>query len=61
MAADESQSQKQEEEDQESETQKGHGRNGIDKYLGANVIPVANKILKNGDPCPECPSVTKYA
>ena len=40
MAADESQ--KQEEEAQESEPQKGHGRNGIDKYLGANVISVVD-------------------
>ena len=52
--------QKQEEEEKESDPKKGHGRNGIDKYPGANVIQVDHESLKSGDPCPECPTGKVY-
>lgn len=32
---------------------KGHGRNGAEKYTGAEQIPIPHPSLKPGDPCPE--------
>lgn len=31
---------------------KGHGRNGIDKYIPDEIIHSTHKLLKAGDPCP---------
>ncbi len=33
---------------------KGHGRNGADKYPGADRVSVSHETLKAGDPCPGC-------
>ena len=33
---------------------KGHGRNGADKYTGAEKVTVPNESHKRGDDCPEC-------
>jgi len=33
---------------------KGHGRNGADKYTGAEKIFIAHPTLKPADQCPEC-------
>jgi hypothetical protein len=30
----------------------GHGRNGVEKYVGATVIEISHESLKPGDPCP---------
>ncbi|KPA13176.1 transposase, partial [Candidatus Magnetomorum sp. HK-1] len=43
-----------EEEQEESDSKKGHGRNGVESYTGAEIIPVAHTIYKNGDNCPDC-------
>jgi transposase len=32
---------------------KGHGRNGADKYVGAEVIEIPHESLKPGDDCPK--------
>lgn len=42
------------------ERQKGHGRNGADKYLGANRVTVPLDFPKPGDRCPECLRGTVY-
>jgi transposase len=39
----------------------GHGRNGADKYAGAERIDVPHPSLKAGDPCPGCEKGTVYA
>lgn len=33
---------------------KGHGRNGVAAYTGAQRVPVDHETLKHGDPCPLC-------
>lgn len=33
---------------------KGHGRNGVEKYTGAEIVWVAHSELKSGDVCPGC-------
>ena len=33
---------------------KGHGRNGVDAYSGAQRVAVKHPDLKAGDPCPDC-------
>lgn len=58
-SSDDSQS-NEEEEKKEEDKKKGHGRNGIDKYPGADVVPIAHESLKNGDPCPKCPKGKVY-
>jgi transposase len=35
-------------------TSKGHGRNGVDAYTGAERITIAHPELTPGDKCPEC-------
>lgn len=41
--------------EQEPPTQgKGHGRNGVDDYRGAEKISVSHDSLRSGDPCPDC-------
>jgi transposase len=39
----------------------GHGRNGVQAYGGATVVPVEHPSLKSGDQCPECPTGKVYA
>ena len=39
---------------------KGHGRNGVDAYHGAEKIEVPHESLRPGDPCPECTQGTVY-
>jgi transposase len=40
---------------------KGHGRNGVNDYPGAQRIPVPHESLQPGDPCPACGRGTTYA
>ena len=40
--------------DKKKKKPKGHGRNGSDKYTGAEKVPVEHESLKRGDDCPEC-------
>lgn len=37
-----------------NEKKKGHGRNGISSYSGADKIEVPHTCLKSSDKCPEC-------
>ena len=37
-----------------SQKPKGHGRNGVDAYTGADRITIAHLELTPGDDCPEC-------
>jgi transposase len=39
---------------------KGHGRNGVDTYTGANKVRVPHESLKPGDACPNCQKGTVY-
>lgn len=39
---------------------KGHGRNGVDAYEGAEKIEVPHQSLEAGDACPECRKGTVY-
>ena len=41
-------------ESQPSKRRKGHGRNGVAAYPGAEKIPVPHPSLKAGDDCPNC-------
>ena len=43
-----------------NEKAKGHGRNGAQDYVGAEMVHVAHKSLKAGDDCPECRKGTIY-
>ena len=45
----------------QSKQRKGHGRNGVDAYTGAERIPVPHSSLQSGDPCPECDTGTVYS
>jgi transposase len=40
--------------EEKKESKKGHGKNGIDQFTGADTIEIPHPTLKNGDPCPEC-------
>jgi transposase len=40
---------------------KGHGRNGVDAFPGANRVPVPHESLQPGDSCPKCAEGTVYA
>lgn len=42
--------------DKESEEKeiKGHGRNGADSYIGADIIEIPHEVLKPKDRCPLC-------
>ncbi len=44
----------------EKEKPKGHGRNGAEKYRGAERVKVAHATLKAKDPCPACPKGKLY-
>ena len=33
---------------------RGHGRNGVNDYPGANKVPISHETLEAGDHCPEC-------
>jgi transposase len=49
--------------DNTSEAQKkakGHGRNGVDTYTGADKVCVPHESLKPGDACPNCKKGTVY-
>ena len=39
---------------------KGHGRNGVDSYAGAEKTKVRHPELKAGDSCPDCKKGTIY-
>ncbi len=39
---------------------KGHGRNGVDAYQGAEKIEVPHESLQPGDACPNCTQGTVY-
>ncbi len=39
---------------------KGHGRNGADKFTGAERKQIPHPELKHGDPCPVCPKGKTY-
>jgi transposase len=39
---------------------KGHGRNGASAYVGAEVVYVSHKKLKNGQLCPDCEGAKIY-
>ena len=39
---------------------KGHGRNGVAEYTGAQKVIVSHPDLKPGDPCPLCPKGKVY-
>ncbi|MGA1871679.1 MAG: IS66 family transposase [bacterium] len=40
--------------DDKTEKPKGHGRNGVNKFPGADTIHIPYVKLKAGDPCPVC-------
>jgi len=42
------------------EPAKGHGRNGADRYTGAEKIDVSHPTLQPGDTCPTCQKGTVY-
>jgi transposase len=46
--------------DKPSGKAKGHGRNGVSAYHGAQKIFVPHQTLKPKDPCPECPKGRVY-
>ena len=42
------------------EKKPGHGRNGADRYAGANRVKIRHASLEPGDPCPDCDAGTAY-
>jgi hypothetical protein len=38
----------------------GHGRNGADRYAGANRVKIRHASLQPGDSCPKCSTGTAY-
>ncbi len=46
--------------DKPDQKPKGHGRNGTDKYTGANRQSISHQELKHGDLCPLCPKGKVY-
>ena len=40
---------------------RGHGRNGVDAYTGAERIAIPLESLQPGDPCPDCAKGKVYA
>ncbi|MCP4055108.1 MAG: IS66 family transposase [Mesoflavibacter sp.] len=46
--------------DKPNQKSKGHGRNGADKYTGANRQFISHQELKYGDSCPLCPKGKVY-
>ena len=48
-------------EPEQKEKRKGHGRNGVDKYPGAERVPIPHRELKHGDSCPSCGKGAVYA
>ena len=42
------------EESPDKKKRKGHGRNGVSDYSGANEIAIPHESLKPGIKCPEC-------
>jgi transposase len=45
---------KKEKEEAEEKDSKGHGRNGVDSYIEADVIQIPHTSLKEKDRCPAC-------
>jgi len=43
-----------------SKRRKGHGRNGVEAYQGAEKISVPHESLQPGDCCPDCENGTLY-
>lgn len=43
-----------------NKTRKGHGRNGVECYTGAERIKISHPTLSNGSPCPQCPKGKVY-
>jgi len=43
-----------------NKTRKGHGRNGVECYTGAERIKIPHPTLSNGSPCPQCPKGKVY-
>ncbi|MEA3348541.1 MAG: IS66 family transposase, partial [Pseudomonadota bacterium] len=39
---------------------KGHGRNGVEHYTGAERIHISHPSLSSGSPCPQCPKGKVY-
>jgi len=46
--------------EQDKTEPKGHGRNGADKYTGAEKVRIPHQKLKPGDICPDCKKGTVY-
>lgn len=46
--------------DRKKNKPKGHGRNGVDAYTGAEKVLIPHPSLASGDPCPECPNGKVY-
>jgi len=46
--------------EQQNRKRKGHGRNGVEQYWGADRIVIAHQSLKIGDSCPQCPKGKLY-
>jgi len=46
--------------DNKDNKRKGHGRNGVDAYTGADKVWVAHPCLASGHPCPQCPKGKVY-
>jgi hypothetical protein len=44
-----------------SPSPRGHGRNGVDAFPGAERVPIALESLEVGDCCPKCAEGTVYA
>jgi len=45
---------------QTANKRKGHGRNGVGEYWGAEKVQIAHQNLKTGDSCPQCPKGKLY-
>jgi hypothetical protein len=48
-------------EKQAPQSRKGHGRNGVDAFPGAERIPISLESLEAGDCCPKCAEGAVYA
>jgi hypothetical protein len=47
-------------EEEPRQSRKGHGRNGVDAFPGANRVPLPHESLAAGDSCPKCAEGTVY-
>lgn len=46
--------------DNKDDKPKGHGRNGVRAYIGADKVRIPHPSLASGYPCPECPKGKVY-